>query len=94
MERIDRKETKEKKTKKTKGRLHQTKLEQKNIENNNLYDACNECIYDACSNGNLFDFTLETNNWLEHRVLKQKPQILKDLISTIPTNWSIYHYTS
>ena len=32
---------------------------------------------------NLFNFTLETNNWLEHRVLEQKPQILKNPISKI-----------
>ena len=36
--------------KETKGRLHQTELEHKNIEKNNLYDAWIEWKNDACSN--------------------------------------------
>ena len=60
-------EKKSKKQEKHKNQGH-TALERvgaQNISiNNNLYDACNECTYDACSNAqkNLFYFSTFTNN--------------------------------
>ena len=37
----------------------------------------------------LFNFTLYTINRLEHRVLVQKPQSLKNPIPNIQPNWSL-----
>ena len=42
--------TKKRKTKKTQGQTASNKVRAKNIKKNNLYDACNEFTYDACSN--------------------------------------------
>ena len=48
------KKRQKKKKKKKKENQRQTALEwvkaQKSQKNNNLYDACKECTYDACSN--------------------------------------------
>ena len=43
----------------------------------------NEQMMHALMHWKQFNYTLETKNWLEHRVLEQKPQILKNTSSQI-----------
>ena len=63
-------------THKTKGRLHQKGLKHINISiNNNLYDACNECTYDTCSNAQKTCSILQ--HWLGPRVLTENPKFWK-----------------
>ena len=48
----------------------------------------------ALMHWNFFNSSLETKNWLEQRILGQKPQILKNLISKFKPNLAINHHTS
>ena len=48
--RVERKRNKQEK-RKNQGQMALERVRAQNISiNNNLYDACNECTYDACSN--------------------------------------------
>ena len=94
----DSKSIKEKENKNT-TKPGQTTLERVRAQgiliNNNLYDACNKCTYDACFNAQkLVQFLTFTNNWLVLRVLIPKTPIFEKLFFKTKSNWLINHYTS
>ena len=54
--------------------------QKKKNRNNNLYDAWTDKCHDACSNAVITSsiLSLESQNWLEHKVYNKNPKILKN----------------